>query len=196
MTQDNNFSPGLDLSEVVGDLFAGEADALEHSAIQELSSLTKTYELGELVGSGGLKEVFVCQDMRTQRDVAYATVKQGLGAFYDAVLVHEARLTARLSHPNIIKIYDLGLDEQGRPYFTMDLKSNVNLLEYSRDASTFRKLEVFGVVCQAISYAHSQRIIHLDLKPDNIQCDRFGEVLVCDWGLACLLYTSPSPRDA
>ena len=95
---------------------------------------------------------------------------------------------------NIISIHDIGLDQRGRVYFTMDLKSGKSFQELVNDEEERRSwLASFLKVSDAISYAHSQGILHLDLKPDNIQCGQFGEVLVCDWGLAKQEFSDEAP---
>ena len=153
-------------------------DTVSISAIQE------RYIDSALAGTGALKNVYKCYDVVMDRYVALAELQDKHGkALYDA-FVYEARLTASLSHPNIIKVHDIGVHEDGRPFFTMDLKSGVHLGEHTRHLSIDKKLDVFNLICGAIAHAHSKGIVHLDLKPENIQCDAYGEVLVCDWGLS------------
>jgi len=150
----------------------------------DLSGLTQHYGQKTWIGEGAVKQVFQCHDYRTKREIAYATPKPSIKREYYDDFIYEARLTARLSHPNIIKIYDLSVDLEQRPYFTMTLKSQGMTLErYVHKADSSECLEAFMRVCDAVSYAHSHDTLHLDLKPENIQCDDHGEVLVCDWGL-------------
>lgn len=162
-------------------------DALESlcPSFMELRDETNRYEEQSLLGRGGLKEVFRALDRHTQSPVALARLRLDRGLQYYDLFVREARLVASLNHPNIIKIHDAGVGEDQRPYFTMDLKGNTTLLDLIQRATPRNELlEIFQKVCDAIAYAHSRGIIHLDLKPENIQCDEYGEVLVCDWGLA------------
>ncbi|MEN8695204.1 MAG: serine/threonine protein kinase [Akkermansiaceae bacterium] len=151
----------------------------------ELSEISERYLDQKLLGKGGVKEVYRTFDNRTRRLVAMARLRDDRGpGFYD-IFVNEAWLTSSLSHPNIISIHDVGIDASGVPFFTMDLKGNTTLerLISSGDQSRHTLLRIFLKICEAMAYAHSQDIIHLDLKPENIQTDDFGEVLVCDWGL-------------
>ena len=152
----------------------------------ELSEVETRYRDDSLLGAGAVKEVHRSYDSRTKRWVAMARLRSDRGPeFYD-LFVHEAWLTSSLNHPNIIKVYDTGVDSNGRPFFTMDLKGNTSLADLAKpSAQTPLRdlLEVFVKVCDAIAYAHSNNSLHLDLKPENIQTDSFGEVLVCDWGL-------------
>lgn len=160
-------------------------ESLSPSFVQ-LSKRQQRYSEKKLIGEGALKRVYSAWDYHTQRTVAYAELKAERGLeFYD-LFVHEAWLVSSLSHPNIIKVHDAGVASDGRPYFTMDLKSGESLsdrIQASNDNDLADLLESFNKICDAIAYAHSKGILHLDLKPTNIQCSEYGEVLVCDWGL-------------
>ncbi|TWT68934.1 serine/threonine protein kinase [Crateriforma conspicua] len=153
----------------------------------ELSAMEDHYDDAVLLGSGAVKDVYKTFNRRTKSWVAMARLRSDRGPeFYDW-FIHEAWLTASLNHPNIIKVHDVGVDEDGRPYFVMDLKGNSTLADRSTgvEPSPQRELlDVFVKVCDAVAYAQSKGVVHLDLKPENIQADEFGEVLVCDWGLA------------
>ena len=180
---------GLDLSLLSG-IYAQAKDLdvegieLLSPSYQDFSYTGQRYEGLCLIGKGALKEVFECFDQKTKREVAYARLRHDLDEDYYEIFIQEVWLTASLTHPNIIKILDVGVEENGSPYFTMDLKSGHSLKDEVRSGASLEQLlSTFRKVCDAVSYAHSQGIVHLDLKPENIQCDRFGEVLVCDWGL-------------
>lgn len=157
-----------------------------------LRQIDLRYSGEELLGTGGMKEVFRIYDERTERHVALARPKKGvMPERYDAFL-REAHLTARLEHPNIINLFDMGIDDQQRPFFTMEFKRGLSLRKI---LSTLRegagevdypyeqRLSIFLRVCEAMAYAHSRHVLHLDLKPENIQVGPFGEVQVCDWGM-------------
>ncbi len=182
-------SKGLDLSLLSG-IYA-QAKELDVEGIeilspsyQDFSYTGQRYEGLCLIGKGALKEVFECFDQKTKREVAYARLRHDLDEDYYEIFIQEVWLTASLTHPNIIKILDVGVEDDGSPYFTMDLKSGHSFKDEVRSGASLEQLlSTFRKVCDAVSYAHSQGIVHLDLKPENIQCDRFGEVLVCDWGL-------------
>lgn len=109
--------------------------------------------------------------------------------------IGEAQLTGNLEHPNIVPVHELGLDSQGRVYFTMkrvkgrSLRQIMDKLRQGHPATlaefTLGKLlTILLKICDAIDFAHSRGIIHRDLKPENIMVGQFGEVLVMDWGLA------------
>lgn len=180
-----------------------EANKLDEAGMEalcpsyiELSEAAIRYRHEQLIGRGAIKDVFRAYDSRTRRRVAMAKLRENLGPEFYEIFVHEAWLTSSLNHPNIIKVYDVGVDGDGRPFFTMDLKGNTTLSDLSRRPSPpdLRDLLTILVkICEAVAYAHSRGVLHLDLKPENIQVDDFGEVLVCDWGLGRLLQT---PEDS
>lgn len=157
-----------------------------------LGRIKTRYTEPELIATGGMKEVYRIYDERTERFVALTRPKKEIPpARYDAFL-REAHMTARLEHPNIIKLFDMGIDEYDRPFFTMELKTGPSLREILLNLRAGKKLQkypsqtrlsIFLRICDAIAYAHSQRVLHLDLKPENIQVGNFGEVQVCDWGM-------------
>lgn len=159
---------------------------------QALKESKIRYKRWESIGVGGMKEVFRVQDQQMERTVALARPKKGFQhERYDAFL-REAHITARLDHPNIIKLFDMGIDEEDRPYFTMEFKrgqslhkilSSLKKEENESDYPLSTRLSIFTRICEAISYAHSRHVLHLDLKPENIQIGPFGEVQVCDWGM-------------
>lgn len=188
----SEYRPDRRLSGVYSAAKALDQDGLESlcPSFVELAGNEVRYCDDTLVGRGALKEVFRTYDAHTQRWIAMARLrKERAEDFYD-LFIHEAWLISSLSHPNIIKVHDTGVDADRRPFFTMDLKSNTTLADLVTGKGRLELnavLQVFEKVCDAVAYAHSRGVIHLDLKPENIQTDDFGEVLVCDWGLAKVL---------
>lgn len=157
-----------------------------------LQRIEERYGEGELIGKGGMKEILRVYDERTERFVALARPRAVVGTErYDSFL-REAHITARLEHPNIIKVFDMGLDPLRRPFFTMEFKRGKSLRkilnslrkgEGREDYPYEKRISILLRVCEAMAYAHSKRVLHLDLKPENIQVGTFGEVVVCDWGM-------------
>jgi len=156
------------------------------------------YALGEDVGQGGMKRILRATDRDARREIALATIREGHAA-PEAVrrFVREARITALLEHPNIVPVHDVGVDADGKPFFTMKLLRGESLSNVIKSLSegddhhrrTFglqTMVEIFRDVCSAIAFAHSKGVVHLDLKPANIQVGAYGEALVIDWGLAKL----------
>ncbi len=145
------------------------------------------YALGAVIGRGGMGEVVQARDLQIGRDVA---IKRMRGAATDdeavARFLREAKIQARLDHPAIVPVHELGRDAHGEPYFTMKRLTGVTLAELIERGTETRQrlLRAFVDVVQAIELAHAKRIIHRDLKPANIMLGDYGEVYVLDWGLA------------
>lgn len=141
-------------------------------------------EVREL-GVGGLGRVVAVFDRDLQREVA----RKDLLADDDdarARFLREARVTARLEHPNIVPVHDLGSDGD-RPYYTMRCLEGRTLGDALEDQDLAGRLSLLGHlldVAQAMAYAHAQGVVHRDLKPDNVMIGAFGETWVVDWGLA------------
>ena len=157
----------------------------------------RQYKFIRSIGFGGMKAVLLVYDMDTGREVAMAMMPdfQNRSQADLTRFMYEARITARLEHPNIIPVYDMGLDKQGAPFFTMKYLHGCTLAmilhrlrnndpEASQEYPQNRLVQVFLRVCNAVAFAHSRNICHFDLKPGNIYCGDFGEVQVIDWGLA------------
>lgn len=160
-----------------------------------LEDVPEHYTDEVFIKAGGEKRIFTVRDLRTDRVVALARPVDDASGEQKERFLREARLTACLQHPNIISVYDIGLDVNSEAFFTMEyvrgdtLREIVEKLDaqdpgYMKRFPLPRLLELFTKVCDAVSYAHSRNVVHLDLKPSNIFVGPFGEVLVCDWGLA------------
>jgi serine/threonine protein kinase len=152
------------------------------------------YVLGELLGRGGMGEVILARDQTIGRDVA---IKRMRSTEPDpettARFLREARIQARLEHPAIVPVHELGTDADGQPYFTMKRLAGVTLHQLIADrAPAQRLLRAFVDVCLAVEFAHARGIVHRDLKPQNIMLGDFGEVYVLDWGIARVLADAAS----
>ena len=173
-----------------------EKSASDTPLCDSLKEQKKQYSDFEKIAAGGMKVIYRAFDHKINRIVAYAELhKDCPRELYDP-FIREARLTALLEHPNIISVYDIGLNEDDIPFFTMELKVGKNLSRIIREKAEMVEskgynlrslLEAYLKVCDAVSYAHSKKVLHLDLKPDNIQMGSFGEVIVCDWGLGKII---------
>ncbi|MDF7826782.1 serine/threonine-protein kinase [Pontiellaceae bacterium B12227] len=177
-----------DMARRLSSLYQEEpADFVEDQGLiySELRKSGDRYTDPEVLARGGMKKISRVFDTKTGRQVAMAELRVNAPTELYEPFLREARLTALLEHPNIISVHDIGLSPDGLPFFTMDLKRGDSLADILKKNKMTREqlLGIFIKLCDAISYAHSQGVLHLDLKPDNIQIGRFGEVFICDWGL-------------
>jgi serine/threonine protein kinase len=137
--------------------------------------------------------VFLALDRKLDRQVAMKVVNIQDDALQRRFR-REAVGTANLRHPNILPVFDYGIVEDGRPFYTMELvegqslRSLIEALHESDEAKAKLRslLRILCQVCEALSYAGEQGTVHRDLKPDNIMVGEFNQVWVVDWGLATL----------
>ncbi len=145
------------------------------------------FRVDEELARGGLGRVLRGFDTHLEREVAIKTMLRASPAAR-LRFERETRLTARLQHPNIVPVYDGGVDDEGLPFLAMRLVRGRTLAaEIERRATLEDRLRLLPAViaaCNAVAYAHHQRVAHRDLKPDNLLVGDFGETLVIDWGLA------------
>jgi tRNA A-37 threonylcarbamoyl transferase component Bud32 len=117
----------------------------------------------------------------------------------DARFLYEARITARLEHPNIVPVHEVGRREDGRLYYTMRRVRGMTLEDaLTQSESLAERMELlphFLNLCNAIAYAHSRGVIHRDIKPHNVMVSTFGETVVLDWGLAKVVGSAADERD-
>ncbi len=155
-----------------------------------------SYNKGDVVAAGGMGAIHEARQSAMGRKVA---MKVMLGdAVEDGRLrrfINEARITGMLEHPNIVPVHELGMDADGRAFYTMKFVHGTTLsgvlagLQTSHPEAVQKYtlsflITVFQKVCDAIAFAHSRGVHHRDLKPENIMIGDFGEVLVMDWGLS------------
>jgi serine/threonine-protein kinase len=157
------------------------------------------YTVGEVIGRGGMGEVLLAHDEVIGREVAIKHMRRSdPDADAEARFLREAKIQARLQHPSIVPVHELGRDADGRPYFTMKRLAGVTLYQ-QLGGPRQRLLRAFADVCLAIEFAHEHGVIHRDIKPTNIMLGDFGEVYVLDWGVARVLDEDgsghPSVRD-
>jgi hypothetical protein len=130
------------------------------------------YTLVEMIGEGGMGEVWVAKQTEpVKRKVALKLIKAGMGS--KTVLgrfEQERQALALMDHPNIAKVFDGGLTDDGRPFFVMELVNGLALTRFCDEArlTPRERLELFVPVCQAVQHAHQKGVIHRDLKPSNI----------------------------
>jgi WD40 repeat protein/tRNA A-37 threonylcarbamoyl transferase component Bud32 len=150
------------------------------------------YAIGAEIARGAMGRVVQAFDEELRREVALK-IHRGRGGDgrQQRRFLEEAQIAAQLDHPGIVPIHELGLDAEGRPFFSMrlvrgrDLGEILPLAQRGEDGwSRTRVLHVLLRVCEAMAYAHDKGVVHRDLKPQNVMVGRFGETYVMDWGLA------------
>lgn len=158
---------------------------LREVAAQPDFSATR-YKLVKELASGGMGTVYVAEDPELTRLVAIKVLN--VSEVNDDTrrrMLREAQIIARLEHPGIVPVHDVGTLPDGRIYYSMKLVRGKRLDEYTRDVTSSKdRLRKFQSVCDAVAFAHSHGVVHRDLKPQNIMVGAFGEVLVLDWGVA------------
>ena len=145
------------------------------------------YEIQAHVGEGGMGEVYKARDSRLNRSVAIKILPESMTA--DSARLHrfeqEARSVAALNHPNILSVYDVGVQD-GTPYLVMELLEGETLRERLNHGplSCHKAVEIALQIANGLSAAHERGIIHRDLKPENIFVTRDGHTKLLDFGLA------------
>jgi serine/threonine protein kinase len=147
------------------------------------------YRLLERVARGGMGVVYAAEDEKLERRVALKVLDVP-GTDGDLVnrLMREARVLARLEHPGIVPVHDVGTLADGRVFYTMKFVEGQRLDKFIEGVESVQdRLRLFLRICEAVAFAHARGVLHRDLKPANIMVGPFGEVLVMDWGLAKIL---------
>lgn len=153
-------------------------------------TLAGRYELGERIGSGGMSTVLLAMDRRLERQVAIKLLAEHLADDEQFVtrFRREALSAARLVHPNIVQVYDFGLDEEsGRQYIVMEYVEGNSGAEILAAEGTLDVPEAVGILsqaCRGLDYAHRSGVIHRDVKPGNLLRSRDGVVKLADFGIA------------
>ncbi|MDF7822791.1 serine/threonine-protein kinase [Pontiellaceae bacterium B12227] len=166
--------------------------------LNALNHAETRYDTPILIAEGGEKRIYKVYDQHLNRFVAMAQSSTAQTPSEQEQFLREGQLTANLTHPNIVPIHNMGLDSEGVPFFSMELVPGDSLKDiikklkaddpaYAAQYTQEVLLGIFNKVCDAVAYAHSRGVLHLDIKPDNIRVGQFGEVLLCDWGLARVL---------
>ncbi|MFG2925461.1 Stk1 family PASTA domain-containing Ser/Thr kinase [Streptomyces sp. NPDC048305] len=160
--------------------------------MEEPRRLGGRYELGSVLGRGGMAEVYLAHDTRLGRTVAVKTLRADLARdpSFQARFRREAQSAASLNHPAIVAVYDTGedyVDGVSIPYIVMEYVDGSTLRELlhsGRKLLPERTLEMTVGILQALEYSHRAQIVHRDIKPANVMLTRTGQVKVMDFGIA------------
>jgi serine/threonine protein kinase/formylglycine-generating enzyme required for sulfatase activity len=162
--------------------------AFESTSVGRPPDGGERYLLGGRLGEGGGGLVLDALDTAIGRRVALKVLKHdGDDERTSSVrFLREARVTARLEHPSVIPVYDVGSLADGEPFYAMRIVKRQTLREIlldERRVSLARLCAMFVQICRGLSYAHASGVIHRDLKPENILVGDYGEIYIADWGL-------------
>lgn len=217
--QESGANISNDFEKLMGRLYSSSESTLSDCADQSTASDATThadqnesipeqvgrYKILGTLGTGGLGLVLRAMDERLNRQVAVKVLRRRHlhKAEMRAQFLREGIVTAQLEHPGVIPIYETGVSVEDLPFFAMRILKGSTLssllsekilssqtMSHASISSTI--LKAFEVTCDTIAYAHTQQIIHHDVKPDNIMTHSFGTVKVLDWGFA----TTPKNRTA
>jgi TolB-like protein/Tfp pilus assembly protein PilF/tRNA A-37 threonylcarbamoyl transferase component Bud32 len=187
---------GVCVSCLLGEgLEAGDevSRAVFESAIAEVNVPDKQWRLGDYeildeIGRGGMGVIYLARQRHPQRIVAVKRVLDYHADSHETLrrFRHEADAAASLDHPNVLPIYEVSESEDGLPFFSMKFATGGSLRKVGQvlRGKPGQSVQLMTKVARAVEYAHSQGILHRDLKPGNILLDGHGEPLVSDFGLA------------
>lgn len=170
---------------------AGPASADDAHESAWIGRTVGSYRITGIVGRGGMGVVYLAEhtDVCLAQRVAVKLLRRGFRPDDLRRFREEQRILARLEHPNIARLLDAGVSEDGVPYLIMEYVDGRPLLEHCRaeGLGLRARLELFETVCAAVQAAHSSLVVHRDLKPSNILVDREGRPKLLDFGIAKLL---------
>lgn len=181
-------------------------DANASKALEMLTALRRdpsrghrSLEVERTLGEGGMGIVQLANQISVGRKVAVKTLRPEVRSDATTLrLLREAWVTGALEHPNVVPVYDVGLDDQGSPVIVLKRIEGVHWGELMSDETRVRErfrardllewnIGILMQVCNAVHFAHSRGIVHRDLKPENVMIGEFGEVYLLDWGIAVSL---------
>ena len=163
-------------------------DKLNHlrTIVGEPDFTSTKYTFVKELARGGMGTVYLAEDRELNRLVAIKVLNTPeVTDNLRKRMVREAQIIARLEHPGIVPVHDVGTLPDGRVFYAMKFVRGSRLDEYAAQNYSLRdRLRKFQAACDAVAFAHAHGVIHRDLKPQNIMIGSFGEVLVLDWGVA------------
>ena len=174
-----------------GTAAAGAADgSIGAQATRERPERIGQYRILDVLGEGGMGVVYLAEQTEPlRRQVALKLIKLGMDTKQViARFESERQALALMSHPNIARVFDAGIAEDGRPFFVMEYLPGVVITDYcdAHRLAARQRLDLFLQVCEAVQHAHQKGVIHRDLKPGNILVDEQGRPKILDFGVARL----------
>lgn len=144
------------------------------------------YRLKDKIGQGACGLVYAADQNTVDREVAIKVIRPEMAndEGIKSLFLSEAVVTGDLDHPNIVPVYDLGIDQQQRLFYTMKKVKGISWNQVIAEKTTAENIDILLRVCDAVAFSHDKGVIHRDLKPHNIMLGEYGEVFVMDWGVA------------
>ena len=169
-------------------------------AVPKLEEVQKAFphlQVLEPIGHGGMGAVFKARQPKLERLVALKILPQHLASNPEFAerFAREGRILAKLTHPNIITVYDIG-EESGFLFILMEFVEGINLRQAIRSQSipSEKALAIVPTICEALQYAHDEGVLHRDIKPENILLNTKGNVKIADFGIAKMMNEEESGR--
>lgn len=155
------------------------------------------FEVSKKLGAGAMGIVYKTYDRKLERTIALKLVgSRAAGNQGQARLLREALALARLNHPNVVAVYDVGAAEDGRTWIAMEYVEGVTLVDWLETRRSWREVvRVASFIARGLAAAHAVKLVHRDLKPGNVMIDGEGRVHVLDFGLAALAGTDRDDKN-
>ncbi len=166
----------------------GTGDSLAAAILPEGTEIGLRYRVVQLLGRGGMGAVYRVWDEELNRDVALKLIRPEIAADADVIerFKREIQLSSRVTHKNVLRVYDLG-EADGTRFLTMQFVEGRDLSSLIKELGPLpvpRLISLFRQICQGLQAAHEQGVVHRDLKPQNIMVEANDNVLITDFGLA------------
>lgn len=152
-----------------------------------LAPIREDVDMLDTLGVGGMAIVHLAHQASLEREIAVKTLRQDrAGPEASRLLLHEARVTGALQHPNVVPVHDVRVDEHGNPQILLKRIRGESWSTLLREGSMglAEHVRILCAVCNALEFAHAQGVLHRDVKPSNVMVGEYGEVLLVDWGIA------------
>src|SRR5512147_1791109 len=161
----------------------------DNSSLRELSGLVGKYRILRPIGKGAMGQVYLAHDTVLERDVALKVMAAQIADDPEAKqrFEREAKAVAKMSHPNVVMVFDLGYHTDGSPYIAMELLRGHDLQKALRQPPPMpldRKVAVIVQVLAGLAHAHQAGLVHRDIKPANIWVQEDGSCKIMDFGIA------------
>jgi predicted Ser/Thr protein kinase len=174
----------------------GETRPFQPPGVDEVAKLFPQLEIIAFIGKGGMGAVYKARQPALDRFVALKILPPRVagGPGFAERFVREARALAKLSHPNIVAVYEFG-QVDGLPFLLMEFVDGLNLraLERSGRLAPREALKILPQICEALQFAHDEGVVHRDIKPENILLDKRGRVKIADFGIAKIMGADKAP---